>query len=91
MIEILQKVEARMARIREKNEHWRECADGSYEMALEFDNYWSLDAIAKELRERFLLVNSGAAPEGLGYISTDPILASATEVHRSISPGCPEL
>jgi hypothetical protein len=28
---------------------------------------------------------------GPGYINTDPIPTSATEVHRSISPGCPEL
>lgn len=46
----LQEVQARMARIREKNEHFRECADGSWEMALELDGYWVLEALAREMQ-----------------------------------------
>ena len=91
MIETLQDVEARMARIREKNEHFREYGDGSYEMALEMDGYWTLDTIANGLRERIALVATGAAQEGSGYISTDTIPADATEGHGDASPGCPEL
>lgn len=34
---------------------------------------------------------TGAAQDGLGYISTDPIPTSATEAHGDTSPGCPEL
>ena len=58
MIATLQDVEARMARIREKNEHFRECADGSWEMALELDGYWALDTIANGLRERIVQLES---------------------------------
>lgn len=91
MIAALQDVEARMARIREKNEHFRECADGSWEMALELDGYWALDAIANGLRERIMLVTTEATQKGPGYTSTDPIPANATEGHGDASPGCPEL
>jgi len=49
-IRTLGDAEARMARILEKNQHWRECADGSYEMALMLDGYWVLEAIAIEMR-----------------------------------------
>jgi hypothetical protein len=86
MIETLQDVEARMARIREKNEHFRECADGSWEMALELDGYWALHTIANEMRRA-----TGAAREGPGYTSTDPIPTDATEGHGDTSPGYPEL
>jgi hypothetical protein len=46
----LEEAEARMARILEKNQHWRECADGSYEMALMLDGYWVLEALALDMR-----------------------------------------
>jgi hypothetical protein len=58
MIAALQDVEARMARILEKNEHFREYADGSYEMALELDGYWTLDTIANGLRQQIALLES---------------------------------
>jgi hypothetical protein len=77
--------EARMARILEKNQHWRECADGSYEMALMLDGYWVLEAIAIEMRRA-----TGAAQEGPGYTSTDPIPTDATEGHGEASPGYQE-
>ena len=77
--------EARMARILEKNQHWRECADGSYEMALMLDGYWVLEAIAIEMRRA-----TGAAQEGPGYISTDTIPAGATEGHEDTSSGYSE-
>lgn len=82
-----QEAEERMARIREKNEHWRECADGSWEMAMTLDGYYVLEALRREMLEKA----TGAAREGSGYASTDPQPVDATEGHRSISPGCPEL
>lgn len=40
-----------MEYLRKKNEHWKSCQDGSYEMALHMDGYDRLRKMLEDLEE----------------------------------------
>lgn len=40
-----------MEYLRKKNEHWKSCQDGSYEMALDMDGYNRLRKMLEDLEE----------------------------------------
>lgn len=42
---------AEMERILDKNDHWKSCQDGSYEMALDMDGYYKLKEELKKMKE----------------------------------------
>lgn len=47
----IDEIKAKMDEIKARNEHWKKCQDGSYEMALDRAGYWELSEQYKALKE----------------------------------------
>ena len=45
----IDEIKAKIDEIAARNEHWKKCQDGSYEMALDRAGYWKLKDQLKEL------------------------------------------
>lgn len=47
----IKELEAKASDILRRNEHWKSCQDGSYEMALHYSGYWTIVEEIKRLKE----------------------------------------
>lgn len=48
-METLEQLKAKAEEIRTRNEHWKSCQDGSYEMALDMAGYYKIMKQIKEM------------------------------------------